>query len=238
MADGESGEEKLVPLKAVDEQRDKRVVAERRVAELEGFERGRAAAQPAAAAEAPKELTAAELQQAVDEQRMTAVEAEGIRERQMERRVETKLTATAEAQAIAARTTDELGRYIETIPGLADTSSAEFEKVKSEFAYLTGHGYDNDKRTELLAVRAAFGDVSKLEKIGQQNARETHQETGGAAAPGPDGAPARTDAWPKDMPAKNRRYYDGQINKGFLPDRRAAVKEWSYKPKHNPRYAA
>lgn len=239
--------EPLVPLKAVDEQREAREQertraerAERELAEAKGFERGRAAAAPAAAAAAPKEYTAEELQQAVDEQHMTQAQAQAIRDGQSERRIETRVAERAderaEAKDLATRTTAELDRYIEAIPGLADQSSAEFDKVKGEFAYLIGLGHADDKRTELIAVRAAFGDVAKLEKIGQQAARETHQETGGGRDPGAEGT--RSDAWPKDMPAKNRKYYDSQINKGVFADRKAAVDEWNYKPKHNTRYAA
>ncbi len=246
--DGNDDPQKLVPLKAVEEQREAREresaraeKAERELAEARGYERGRQeteAAQPAQ--DPPKELSPAELQQAVDEQRMTAAEAEAIRDRQMERRVEAKVSKRVEqqteVQAIANRTSAELDRYTKAIPALGDQSSAEFEKVKGEFNYQVSLGMPADKRTELLAVRAAFGDVSKLEKIGDPAPPESHQETGGGRDPGADGA--RSDSWPKDMPAKHRKYYDSQINKGILADRKAAVKEWSYKPKHNPRYAA
>ena len=99
-------------------------------------------------------------------------------------------------------------------------------------------GHEDNALTELTAVRTAFGDVAKLEKIGQETARETHQETGGGAEPGPDGGTARADAWPKDMPGKNRRYYETMIAKGVLPDRKAAITQFNYKPKHSPGYAA
>ncbi len=247
--DDNNGEEQLVPLKAVDEQREAREresaradQAERALAEARGYERGLKETTAAPAQDAPKELTAAELQQAVDEQRMTAGEAEAIRQRQDDRRVDARIDKRVdqrtEAKAVADGISTELGRYRKALPDLSDHSSATFQKVQNEYSHLTSMGHKNDALTELTAVRAAFGDVSKLEKIGQQNARETHQETGGGRDPGDGDGAARTDTWPKDMPAKNRRYYENMISKGILADRKAAVAQFNYKPKHDPRYAA
>ncbi len=232
-------EEELVPLKAVEEQRDKRESAERRAAEAEGYIKGQqaaTAAQPAQTA-APKELTHAELRQAVDAQQMTEAEADQIRDRQIERRVEEKVAKRTETkiedQAIADRTSAEMARYKEIIPELADNTSDTFGKVQTEFANLISYGMANDARTELIAVRAAFGDVSKLEKIGQETARETHQETGGGREPNTEGA--TSEGWPKGMSADSRTYYQDQINQGIFADRKAALEEFNYKPKHQPR---
>ncbi len=239
-------DEKLVPLKVVEEMREKREDAERRANIAEGYARGHqdaaAAAPTPSAAPVVKELTRAELDQAVAESRMSQADADSILERQMETRVETKVTANAkadaDAQAIATRTSTELDRYIQAIPGISDQTSAEFGKVKSEFDYLVGHGHPNNKLTELAAVRAAYGSVDKLEQLGKETPRETHQETGGGRDPGgQDAGPGET-SWPKDIPAKNRQHYDTLINKGIMPDRKAALDEWNYKPKNNSRYAA
>ncbi len=253
MAEQDDGKDDkdLVPLKAVEEQREAREAAEQardaarlEAARLQGEIEGRtaaAAAQPAK--DAPKEYTPAELQAAVDDQTLTPAAAQAIRDGQSERRtdarIDARVDAKAEALVVAQTTSEELGRYKQAIPDLNDQASAAFAKVKGEFEFLVKSGSDpRDPRTELIASRIAFGDVDKLEKIGQETRRETHQETGGAREPGADGAAARADAWPKDMPAKHRRYYEGLINKGILADRKAAIDRFNYKPKHNPRYAA
>ena len=231
----EKGDEQLVPLSALEDERRKRQSAERRVAEQEGYARAQA---QKPASDAPKELTSAELQLAVDENRMTAADAEAIRDRQIERRVETRVAKRSDAKELANAASAELGRYIQAIPDLADPGSAAFEKVKDEYNYLVGLGYDaDDRRTELLAARTAYGDVSKLEKIAQPKDRETHQETGGGREPAADGA-TRADGWPKEMSADHRRYYEDQINQGALKDRAAALEEITYKPKHRPSHAA
>ena len=233
-------EEELVPLKAVEEQRTKRESAERRAAEAEGYIKG---AQAAAAAQptqtpAPKELTHAELRQAVEAQQMTEAEADQIRDHQIERRVEEKVAKRTETkietQAIADRTSAEMARYREIIPELADQTSDTIAKVHTEFQNLISLGFADDARTELIAVRSAFGDVSKLEKIGGEKVRETHQETGGGREPGAEGGP-RNDGWPKEMSADSRAYYQDQINQGIFADRKAALEEFNYKPKHQPR---
>lgn len=231
------GEPKMVPLAALEDVRGKWQASERRAAQLEGQVQGLAAVKTEPKADPPKELSAAELRQAVDDQRMTEDEAEAIKARQIEKRVTAKVTEEVETtlarKNLGERVSTEMGRYKRAIPDLLDQGSATLGKVQTEFAYLTSQGYDaDDPRTELIAVRAAFGDVDQLEKIGKPGERETHQETGGGAEPGSQGA---KDSWPKDMPADTKRYYQDQINQGILPDRKSAVAEWSYKPQHAPR---
>ncbi len=248
--DDGTGEEEFVPLKAVDEQREAREAAEQErdaarleAARLQGRIEGQSAAAAAQPAKpAPKEYTAAELQQAIDDQTLTPAAAQAIRDEQSERRnnarIDARVDTKTDAKVVAQATSDELGRYKKAIPGLVDAASAEFAKVKIEFDFLVSNGSDpEDPRTELIASRIAFGDVAKLEKIGAESRRETHPETGGGRDPGPDGG-QRADAWPKDMTAKHRRYYQLQIDKGVMPDRKAAIAEFSYQPKHNARYAA
>lgn len=232
------GEPKMVPLEALEAERRKRQDSDTRAAELQGQVRGLTAVKTEPKVDSPKELSAAELRQAVDEQRLTEDEAEAIKARQIEKRVTAKVTQEVETtltrKNLGERVSTEMARYKQAIPDLLDQNSAALGKVQTEFAYLTGQGYDaNDPRTELIAVRAAFGDIGQLEKIGKPGERETHQETGGGAEPG--GQPDHGDGSPKDMPADTRRYYQDQINQGVVANWAAAKTEWSYKPKHAPR---
>ena len=231
------GEPKMVPLEALEAERRKRQDSDTRAAELQGQIRGLAAVRTEPKVDPPKELSAAELRQAVDEQRLTEDEAEAIKARQIEKRVTAKVTEEVETtlarKNLGERVSTEMARYQSAIPDLLDQNSAAFGKVKTEFVYLTRQGLDpDDLNTQLIAVHAAFGDIAQLEKIGKPGERETHQEVGGSAEPGSQGA---KDSWPKDMPADTKRYYQDQVNQGILPDRKSAVAEWSYKPQHAPR---
>ena len=232
--DEKKGEgEPMVPRSALEAERHKRQAAENSAAEYRGRVQGMAVAKPEA--DSPKELSTAELRQAVDEGKLTEDESEAIKARQIEKRVTAKVTEEVEtklaAQNRGERVSTEIGRYKEAIPDLTDTDSAAFKKVQTEFSYLTQQGYDaNDPRTELIAVRGAFGDIDRLQKI-EPGKRETHQETGGHSGPNTES----TDGAPKDMPADTKRYYQDQINQGTVVDWEAAKAEYSYKPKHAPR---
>ncbi len=232
-------DQRTVPLKAVEDERHKRQRLETEVAELRGQVQvltSTRAASNGGAGESPKELSAADLQNAVDEGKMTAAEAIEINGRQIERRLETKLTGKFEAElemrTTAQFVTSEIAAYQEAIPALTDRDSAEFQKLKTEYQFLVKLGDPEDQRTELKAARAAFGDIAKLKAIKGVGQRETHQETGGGAEPSEGGS---TEGWPKGMPADTRDYYQDQIAQGALADQKAAVTEWSYKPKHGKR---
>lgn len=225
--------EPMVPRSALEAERHKRQTAEQSAAEYRGQVQGMSVAKPEV--DSPKELSAAELRQAVDEGKLTEDESEAIKGRQIEKRVTAKVTEEVETRLagknLSERVSTDIGRYKQAIPDLADSDSAAFKKVQAEYTYLTQQGYDaNDPRTELIAVRAAFGDVDQLQKI-KPGTRETHQETGGHQETGAESA----DGAPKDMPADTKRYYQDQINQGVVIDWEAAKAEYSYKPKHSPR---
>lgn len=192
-------------------------------------------------ANAPKELSAAELRIGVEEGRMTEDEAEAIKERQSERRIGDRLTSRFQTELVGSRLAekvdDGIGRYKAAIPEIVDRDSVQFTKMTGEFDFLVSLGHDpKDARTELLAARAAFGSIESIEAAGKPRPRETFSETGGGAEPDEGGE--RSDGWPKEMPADSRRYYQDLINKRVLPDVAAAKAEWGYKPKHGPRHAA
>ena len=232
--DEKKGEgEPMVPRSALEAERHKRQAAETSAAEYRGQVQGMTVAKPEA--DPPKEPSIADLRQAVVEGQLTEDESEAIKARQIERRVTAKVTEEVETKLagknLSERVSTDIGRYKQAIPDLADSDSAAFKKVQAEFTYLTQQGYEaDDPRTELIAVRAAFGDVDQLQKI-KPGTRETHQETGGHQEHGAESA----DGAPKDMPADTKRYYQDQINQGVVVDWEAAKAEFSYKPKHTPR---
>ena len=239
--EGKPNEGTTVPLKALEAERHKRHAAETEAAELRGQVNGMATTATAKATETPKQLSATELRQLVDDGRISDDQAQEIRDRQNAEQVKSDLrvefNATVAADKVLERVNGEIGRYKTAVPDLLDRSSPAFAKVRSEFEDLISLGHDaEDKRTELMAARAVFGSITALEAAGKPDPRETHQETGGRGEGG-EGLSVK-DGWPKDMPAKMRSYYDYQINQGALADRKAAIAEWSYEPKHRPSHAA
>ena len=227
--------EPMVPLTALEAERSKRQTAERTAAQLEGRVQGMSAVKTEPKDDTPKDLSAAELRQAVDEGKLTEDESETIKARQIEKRVTAKVAQDVETKLarknLSERVSVDMGLYREAIPDLLNQDSAAFKKVQTEFSWLVQQGYDPDElQTQLIAVRASFGDVDQLQKI-NPGKRETHQETGGHSGSETES----TDGSPKDMPADTKRYYQDQINQGAVADWEAAKAEWSYKPKHAPR---
>jgi hypothetical protein len=240
--EGEPQDQRTVPLKALEDERHKRQSLENEAAELRGRVQGLTVSRadaPTHAAPAPKDLTPAELRVAVDEGRLDQGQADEIRDRQLERRVETRLAGQLETtlteRARVERASDELTRYRKAIPELADKSSDSFARVQTEFDRLIGYGDSADSLvTEVKAIRTAFGDIDKLENLAAPAEREAYTEIAGNA---PAQGETPTDGWPKSMSAGVRRYYDDQIARGTFADRKAALAEWAYKPKHKPSFA-
>ncbi len=237
--EGKSTDENEGLKAALTAERRKRQTAETEAAEFRGQVEGLQQVNRSVAS-APKDLSAADLRVAVDEGRMTEDEAGSIRDSQSERRITATVTESLSGKIDGQRTADKVGgeiaRYKTIVPEITDHGSVQFAKVKNEFEYLTTHGYDaKDPRTELMAARAAFGPLDALETAGEAKPRETFSETGGGAEPDGGGS---GDNWPKNMTADQRTYYDDQINQGVFTDKKAALEEFNYKPKHKPRRAA
>ena len=146
------GEPKMVPLEALEAERRKRQDSDTRVAELQGQVQGLTTARPEPKTDSPKELSAAELRQGVEEGKLTEDEDSAITARQIEKRVTAKVTKDVEATLVAQyrdeRVSTEIGRYTQAIPDLADQASAAFQKVRTEYAWLVSHGSTaNDPQT-------------------------------------------------------------------------------------------
>jgi hypothetical protein len=218
--------ERMVPLSALVESRQERQALAQQVAELKGMVNGFTAA-TAAKTETPKVYTEAEIQAAVNKGTITEARANEIRARQIreeavaeaKKAVKAELTSTQTATAIEA----ELGRYGAALPALRDDDSPVRAKANAAYQRLLNRGHEPGARTELAAIELAFGPVEALEAAKPRGERETHEETGGGS--GRDRGNG-SEGWPKDMPAKNRQYYEGQIAKGRYT-RESAVKEWN-----------
>ncbi len=226
----DEAKEKAGQLKALEAERHKRQALEDKVEGLEATVQGLTTPQKG---EDEKELTSAELRQAVTEGKLSDAEADDIKDRQRERRADQQIKKTVE-DTIAVRdvfnkVADEVGRYLVAVPDLEDRESPSYQRLRGEFSKLVALGYDaKDKRTELLAAKMAFGDIERLESVSGPEDRETHQDVGGSGS-GQD-KPDVKDGWPKDTNAGQKRYYEDLISKG-MKTKKQAVEELEYHSK-------
>lgn len=199
-------EPKTVPLEALETERHKRQALETQVAELRGRVEGLDKPQ-----EKP-DLTGAELRTAVDQGRITEQDADTIRENQIEKRVEAKVTRKVETDAasrdLGQRVDGELSEYRKLVEGLTDDTSPARAKVQREFDHLISLGHAADVRTEAAACRAAFGDLATLRQAPEARDRETHDETGG-------GAPPAAPKSQQNLTPELKAHYSRQIDQGM-----------------------
>lgn len=178
----------------------------------------------------PKEHTRAELQTAVDAGQISQVDADRLLEERSEKRITDRIQSGMQQTARAGKITAEIARYKELKPEIMEDGSSTRQAVADAYDYqINVLGKPATTETELDALMSVLGPASKLQN-GRTKELETHQETGGG-----DGEQStETEGWPKDMPARHRRHYESQINKGVLT-KEAAKKQWAYQPKHAPR---
>ncbi len=195
--------------------------------------RGRDAGRKEVKTEPVREFTRQELQAQVDDGRMTPDESDRILHDQMKRGVKNEVTAELkneyQADQYASGIRAEVAHYTQARPDIMVEGSADRELVRAEHnRQVEILGKPDNQETELSALMTVFGPSNRLQN-GREKDLQTHQETG---SDGGTGEGQTANSWPKDMPAKNRNYYEHLINTGVLADRAAAVEEWNYKPKN------
>lgn len=208
-----------VPGAALEDERRKRQGLETEAAGLRGRLEGLSAALPPrdkGNGEQPQ-LTRPTLRKAVEDGTMTEDEANDAWEHQRDQAIDGRITKAVKSAVtdrdLAKRVSDEVGRYKTALPDITDRSSDSFATLQKEFRRLVELGYEaGDVRTELLAARAAFGSLERLEAAAGPHPRETFAETGGAGEAGETGK--RVDGSPKGMTARERAHYDNLIKMG------------------------
>lgn len=212
---------------ALQAERNRRHASETKAAELTG-KVDALSRQPAA-----KEYTRVELQEFVEGGRMSQEDADRLLETQQTRRVEKTVSENLETKfrenTLAGKITAEIERYKELKPEIMEDGSSLRQEVSDAYAYHVSLGKPENLQTELDALITVLGPAAKLQ-VAREKERETHQDTGSDGG----GEESATGGWPKEMPAATKRYYEDLINKGVHADRKAAVEEWSYKPKNGP----
>jgi len=197
---------------ALKAERSKRQTLETKLATLSGKVEGLTVSQPAAQQPA-RDYSKAELQQSVDDGKLSQAQADEISEQQLERRLAAR-TQTAVAQsAQTTRVQTEIDAYKDALPAIMEEGSDERAKVQAEYQYLVGLGHPATLVTEATALRAAFGPASGLQK--GRRVKEPHQEgdsgAGDSGAGGGGGEPAA----PKNLSKERKVHYQRQIDRGF-----------------------
>ncbi len=165
------------------------------------------------------EYTWQQLEGFIDEGKITRAQAQDYREKLVEqraieaaeKRLEAKLRTTSSESTILT----ELERYKKAMPEVEQPGTPEFQKAQREYVYLTQRlGYPPTYQTQLVAARAALGDIDSVEHTAQtrrtSHVKEPYMETqssGGRPAPkGKD--PIST------LSAPQKEHYEKMIKSG------------------------
>ena len=183
-----------------------------------------------AKAEEPKPMTRSELNQLVEDGKITQDAADTHWEKQI--REDAKREArVAAADEVAGRQREQslkaqLDEYRELIPAAWDTGSKERTRAAKEFEALVAMGLPNSRTTEVAALRAAFGDPAAIRaarSLGRSGPGESHAEVGGGDRP--DGSGGDADGAPKDLSAREKAHYQNLIARGIVKDWKAVSEE-------------
>jgi len=132
------------------------------------------------------EYTWQQLEAFIDEGKITRAQAQDYREKLVEqraidaaeKRLEAKLKTTSSESTILT----ELERYKKAVPEVEQAGTPEFQKAQREYVYLTQRlGYPPTYQTQLVAARAALGDIDSVERTAQtrrtSHVKEPYMET-------------------------------------------------------------
>lgn len=160
-----------------------------------------------------KEYSRAELQQAVDNGRMSQDEADRILEQQQQRKLDERVDRRVEEEAsrreLQARLHSEIGKYTSVYPDILQEGSDNRARVAREFdRQVDVLGKPKNLQTELDALAVIFGPPETLSK-GQDKPRETYQGVGSDG-----GGEPKKDQGPK-LPAHVKDHYSKMIDKGM-----------------------
>lgn len=138
----------------------------------------------------PKRYTRQELSAAVEARQITQDQADDIWATQVEndateRATRTALSAVEERQK-KERVDSEISRYRELKPEIMERGSELRNQVVEEYKTLVAAGSPEGVPTELAAIKAVLGPLSKLEKAaGARREADPDQQGGGSGNPPP-----------------------------------------------------
>lgn len=175
----------------------------------------------------PEVYTWDQLQQAVQNGEITEATAQHIYSEQNKRSAEETARRVAREERAEeqreARLNGEIAAYHSKIPDLKVEGSADFARVQSEYKNLVEMGYDDNKRTALVALSRIYGPASAIAKQSEQEpSRDTHKE--GSSGPddgGADNSEAGDDAFgkpPSGLSKAQSRHYSRMLDQGIYKD--------------------
>lgn len=167
----------------------------------------------AAKTEKPREFTRAELQQQVDDGRMSPDDSDRILYDQMKRgiteEVTTGLKSEYQAEKLTSMIESEVSRYTEARPDIMVDGTQDRELVAAEYnRQVTELGKPKNQQTELDALMACFGPANRLQN-GKDKKLQTHQETGSDG-----GSEGKKETSPK-LPPQVEKHYKKMIDMGM-----------------------
>jgi hypothetical protein len=192
------------------EEREHRIRLEERLAAQERVPAPTPAPTPEPTVLTRQDLRAAVNEGKIDEDQMEELWAKQNREqinRDMVQHIETR-DRTRDTENVVET---EMDKYVAAYPGIKDTGTPEWKRVKTEYDFFIKLGDKDNRATELKACRAAFG--SNTEKIPERTA--SHRETPGDSSGAPGGGGSRpVDIWNR-VPKRFKSYYKSQVEQGF-----------------------
>jgi hypothetical protein len=108
-----------------------------------------------------------------------------------EMRVEQRVASKQEIKDRGAKIGAQIDQYLERVPDLDDPTSDNHKRVRAEFAALRKLDFPNDATTELMALRAVLGDLSKV-KIPETGNVDREVDMTTHAGAGDEGEPEKS----------------------------------------------
>jgi hypothetical protein len=110
---------------------------------------------------------------------------------------------------------DQFDAYVKVHPDVKVEGSDDLRRVRDEIQSLVKLGYPHDLRTEVMAMRMAFGPAERIEETTSQRL-DTHRETGGAGSAPATGAPTGA-AWEKGLNDGQIAAFRKQLDRNVYP---------------------
>lgn len=190
-----------------------------KVRDLEGQLEQARVPPPETPRETPKQ-SRAQLLDLVDEGSLTQAQADTIWEDQLRKDILAEARQEVSTSRIADNINKEMDRYVELIPDIEVAGSDDRKKVQAEYRELVRFGSPAGLTTELAALRAVYGPVSKIKK--SKADVETHQETVSGGEP-------EVKENPLKLNARTKAYYEKRIDMGLYKDWDEVKEELKYK---------
>ncbi|MHC4222991.1 MAG: hypothetical protein ACYSUN_03290 [Planctomycetota bacterium] len=171
----------------------------------------------ASARSEPKPVTRSELTKMVEDGAITQPQMDAELDRQKKLAEDARIDARVEEAVTTRVVTGDLraeqDRYIAARPDLEKRGSDDHQKAGVQMQQLLKEGHPDTLRTEVLALRMAFGPIASLERSPDE--RETHEDGGNVTETGERGTRTQRDAGPpKELDARRRDYYNAEIARG------------------------